>query len=298
MVLDVPVHVVVVTAVAVAVAAAMACARACAKVCFVICVGRLISSMSQHVAEQVAVKYVRPCKAEDGMDTAAPDFEYRRVVKYNYSPTDLSVLVGTVGMIKSLQTLLLVRGALTTAGPGMSCFPRTWRDLLTMWRVPLQEHEAVYAPKLRAHVYNDVQVLSHKLMTNQLVKVRGARSHRASWWPLGQLVRAVAVLNVTLIARGFPQAVRKKNAPVEHILRVVRGVIAEWSSLAAEDEVPEDALPHGTVCSVSSHGWALSVDRVCVPSHHAPSVWCSTRTRRRRRRKRARALRTASSRGS
>jgi hypothetical protein len=73
------------------------------------CDDRLISHMSRRIIEHVAVKYVRPCSAEDCIgDRDAPDYEYRRVVKHNYSSTVLSVFVDTIGMIKSLAALLLV----------------------------------------------------------------------------------------------------------------------------------------------------------------------------------------------
>ena len=68
---------------------------------------RLISSWAQLVHEQVAVKYAKPCRTEEGMAVDEPDFEYRRVVKYNYSTTDLSVLAGTISMIKALVSCCL-----------------------------------------------------------------------------------------------------------------------------------------------------------------------------------------------
>ncbi len=35
----------------------------------------------------------------------------------------------------------------------------------------MQEHEPLFAPKVRGYVYHELQELAHNLMTNQLMKV-------------------------------------------------------------------------------------------------------------------------------
>lgn len=120
--------------------------------------------------QQLALKYSKPnsdCKPESDSE---PYFEYWRVVKYNYTPEDLRVLCGTISMIKSLAALLLVRYRC------VSCVARQRRRRYCCLTplccfVTYQETEPVYAPKIREHVYAELQDLSHNLLTNQLIKV-------------------------------------------------------------------------------------------------------------------------------
>jgi hypothetical protein len=91
-----------------AVTSISACQLPCALACLAVVHVRLISSWSHRVQVQVALKYAKPCPLQEGMAAADPDFEYRRVVKYNYTPEDLSVMASTISMIKALASLILV----------------------------------------------------------------------------------------------------------------------------------------------------------------------------------------------
>ncbi len=119
----------------------------------------------------------------------------------------------------------------------------------------------MFAPLLRAHVYSDLQTLSHKLMTNQLLKVRDDEpspvpAHRMGWRLVMPLLPSLSPVSRAAFATTavLNQAARKKNSAVEHILRGVRGLIAEWSTATAEDEVcAVSSLTRSALTGITGH---------------------------------------------
>eukprot|EP00520_Triparma_pacifica_P016970 CAMPEP_0118647642 /NCGR_PEP_ID=MMETSP0785-20121206/8721_1 /TAXON_ID=91992 /ORGANISM="Bolidomonas pacifica, Strain CCMP 1866" /LENGTH=1553 /DNA_ID=CAMNT_0006539761 /DNA_START=145 /DNA_END=4803 /DNA_ORIENTATION=+ len=103
---------------------------------------KLVRDMTCAVTEQSCWKFAHPMTDEDlskiGIDVATscmkPGFEYERAVRYNYSAPELSVLVDTISMIKSMSSLLL-------------------------------KNEAALAPMIRLYVHNELQ----NLVQNDLV---------------------------------------------------------------------------------------------------------------------------------
>ncbi|GMI36528.1 hypothetical protein TrRE_jg10260 [Triparma retinervis] len=103
---------------------------------------KLVRDMTCAVTEQSSWKFAHPMTDDDltriGLDVPSlcmkPGFEYERVVRFNYTAPELSILVDTISMIKSMSSLLL-------------------------------KNEAILAPMIRLYVHNELQ----NLVQNDLV---------------------------------------------------------------------------------------------------------------------------------
>ena len=105
---------------------------------------KLVRDMTCAIIEQSSWKFAHPMNDEAltklGLDIASlssnPGFEYERVIRYNYSGPELSILVDTISMVKSMSSLLL-------------------------------KNESTLAPMIRLYVHNELQ----NLVQNDLVPV-------------------------------------------------------------------------------------------------------------------------------